>query len=260
MFKIIRYSFLDILKSKLMLIYTAFFLLIGFGLLNFSSDLHKAIISMMNILLLLVPLISTVFGVMYFYNSREFVELLMCQPIERKDVFLGLYFGVSLSLSISLFVGTLIPFMFYGLSVSGQIFQFFNLMLIGVLLTFIFSILSFLISVYNKDKIKGFGYAILLLLYLSVIYDGMMLMVFVSFSDYPLENVALALSILNPIDLGRIAIVLKLDVAALMGYTGAVFNAFLGSMNGILLSIGSMALWFFVPLFFYVKKINKRDF
>lgn len=38
----------------------------------------------------------------------------------------------------------------------------------------------------------------------------------------------IVLSALNPIDLGRILVLLKMDVAALLGYTGAVFRQFLG--------------------------------
>jgi hypothetical protein len=40
------------------------------------------------------------------------------------------------------------------------------------------------------------------------------------------------LSALNPIDLGRILFLMKFDIAALMGYTGAVFQRFFGSGLG----------------------------
>jgi Cu-processing system permease protein len=60
--------------------------------------------------------------------------------------------------------------------------------------------------------------------YFSLIYDGLLLFFLFQFSDYPLEKAMIVLSSLNPIDLGRILILLKLDIAALMGYTGAVFD------------------------------------
>jgi hypothetical protein len=55
--------------------------------------------------------------------------------------------------------------------------------------------------------------------YFALIYDGLILLILFSFSDYPLEKITLLLSALNPIDLGRISIMLKMDVSALMGYT-----------------------------------------
>lgn len=260
MFKILKYSFIDILNSRLIIIYSLFFLATTFGLLNFSGDLSKGLVSLMNVLLLIVPLISTVFGVMYFYNSREFIELLLCQPIKRKKVFLGLFLGVAISLSLSLVFGLFIPFVIYGLFVSDQVFNFLILLFAGVALSFIFTALSFYISMLNNDRIKGFGFAILLWLYLAIIYDGLMLLFFVSFNDYPLEHAAIGLTILNPIDLCRVAVVLKLDIAALMGYTGAVFSQFFGSFTGIILSFVSLGFWLLIPLMLLLRRSSKKDF
>jgi Cu-processing system permease protein len=39
---------------------------------------------------------------MNFYHSREFIELLLAQPIPRRIIFLGMFLGISLSLSLSL--------------------------------------------------------------------------------------------------------------------------------------------------------------
>jgi Cu-processing system permease protein len=39
-----------------------------------------------------------------------------------------------------------------------------------------------------------------------------------------MEKFTLLLSALNPIDLGRIFMMLKMDVSALMGYTGALYK------------------------------------
>jgi Cu-processing system permease protein len=39
-----------------------------------------------------------VLGAMYLYSSREYIELLLTQPIERSSLFLGLYGGLALPL------------------------------------------------------------------------------------------------------------------------------------------------------------------
>ena len=214
----------------------------------------------MNIALAIIPLISIVFGVMHYYNSREFIDLLLSQPVKRKDVFLGQYLGLAVSLSTGFFLGTLIPFLYYGLFVSSEIWNFGILLFTGILLTFIFVALAFFISLLNEDKIKGFGIAILIWLYLAVLYDGMVLLFFISFNDYPMETPAIVLTLLNPIDLSRVLILLKLDLSALMGYTGAVFNKFFGTTDGMLLSMLSMFLWLFLLLLGIKRIVSRKDF
>ena len=115
MFKILKYSFYDLMRSRWSYVYFAFYLLLSIVLLFLNNDLSKAVITLMNVIIVLVPLIGTVFGVMYYYNSKEFTELLLAQPLNRTSIFLGQYLGVAISLSMSLILGLGIPFIFYGL-------------------------------------------------------------------------------------------------------------------------------------------------
>ena len=222
MLKILKYSFYDLMRSRWSYVYFLFYLLLGFVLLFLNNDLSKAVITLMNIIIILVPLIATIFGVMYFYNSREFTELLLAQPLKRSSIFLGQYLGVAGSLTLSLVLGLGLPFVLYGLFQSGAILNFSLLILIGGLLTFIFSGLAFNIALSNENRIKGFGYAVLLWLFMAVIYDGLFLLTLIAFEEYPLDTFSLAATVFNPIDLSRILILLKLDISALLGYTGAV--------------------------------------
>ena len=103
--KILKYSFYDLMRSRWSYVYFVFYLLLGFTLLFLNNDLSKAVITLMNVIIILVPLIGTIFGVMYYYNSKEFTELLLAQPLNRSSIFLGQYLGVALSLSLSLVLG-----------------------------------------------------------------------------------------------------------------------------------------------------------
>ena len=84
-------------------------------------------------------------------------------------------------------------------------------------------------------------------------------LVLFSFSDYPMEKFTLFLSALNPIDLARIFIMLKMDVSALMGYTGALYQDFFGSGSGILFTVGIMFLWIVLPLYGALRTFRKKD-
>ncbi len=260
MLKILKYSFFDVLRSRWSIIYFMFFLLITTGLLWFSGNVAKSIISLMNVVLAIIPLMSILFGTMYFYNSREFVEILLSQPIDRKRIFLGQFLGLSLSLILSFSLGMGIPFLIYGVAVSAEIFDFLVLLLTGNLLSLVFTALAFLISISNQNKIKGFALSILIWLFLAVVYDSIYLVIMAFFNDYPLETPTLLITLFNPIDLSRILILMKLDISALMGFTGALFKTFLGSGTGSLLSITALVIWIGLPVYAFLKLAIKKDF
>jgi Cu-processing system permease protein len=260
MLKILKYSFYDLMRSRWSYVYFLFYLLLGVVLLFLNNDLSKAVITLMNVIIILVPLIGTIFGVMYYYNSREFTELLLAQPVKRSSIFLGQYFGVATSLSMSLVIGLGMPFVFYGIFNSSAIWDFTLLLVTGAFLTFIFTALAFVIALSNENRIKGFGYAILLWLFMAVIYDGLFLMSLLYFEDYPLDKFSLVATMLNPVDLSRVLILLKLDISALLGYTGAVFQQFFGTNFGLILSFVMLVFWVIIPTFFIWRIAKRKDF
>ena len=260
MIKILKYSFYVLIRSRWSYVYFTFYLVLGFVLLFLNNDVDKAIITLMYIIIVLTPLIGTIFVVMYDYKSKEFKELLLAQPIKRNTIFMGQYLGISISLTLSLILGLGIPFVMYGLFMSSAIFDFTLLLVVGTLLNFIFVALAFNIALSNENKIKGFGYAILMWLFLAVIYDGVFLITLVMFNEYPLDKFALLATMFNPIDLSRILILLKLDISALLGYTGAVFKKFFGTNWGLMLSIAVMLLWILLPVWRIKGKLRKKDF
>jgi len=260
MLKILKYSFFDLMRSRWSYVYFFFYLLLGFVLLFLNNDVDKAVITLLNIIIVLTPLIATIFGVMYYYNSKEFTELLLAQPIKRSTIFLGQYLGIAISLTLSLVLGLGIPFLVYGLSVSTAIFGFTLLLIVGAFLNFIFVALAYNIGLSTENKIKGFGYAILMWLFLAVIYDGLFLISLVYLSEYPLDKFSLIATMFNPIDLSRILILLKLDISALLGYTGAVFKQFFGTNLGLFTALGVLSLWVIIPVSIILNKAKKKDF
>ena len=55
--KFIKYSFVDLIQSYWTILYFVFFLVVTSTILYFSADLTKSIVSMMNIVLVLIPLV-----------------------------------------------------------------------------------------------------------------------------------------------------------------------------------------------------------
>lgn len=260
MLKILKYSFFDLIRSRWSIIYLLFYFITGIVLLYLGNDVSRAIISLMNITFILTPLIGTIFGIMNYYNSREFIELLLAQPIPRTNIFMGIYLGIGISLSLSLVIGMGLPFILYGILFSPEFVSLIILLLSGVFLTFIFIGLSFYIALVNENRLKGFGVAILVWLFMAFVYDGVFLLSLLFLQEYPIERYAIAMSLFNPIDLSRIMIMLKIDISALMGYTGAVFSKFFGNMSGMIVSMGALFIWTLAPVVLIIRKCRKKDF
>ena len=252
--KIIKYVIADILRNKIVIAYTAFLLIMSLSVFTLEDNASKGLLSLLNIILLIVPLVSIVFSTIYVYNSSEFIELLVSQPLKRKTIWLSLFAGLAGSLSLSFFIGAGIHILIYQASPTGIM-----MLLTGLLLSVIFVSVAILASVTTRDKAKGIGKVILLWLYFSILFDGLILFLLFQFADYPLEKAMVAVSAFNPIDLSRILILLQMDVSALMGYTGAIFRNFFGTQTGIILAFCVLLLWMVTPLWLSLRRFITKD-
>jgi Cu-processing system permease protein len=252
--KLLKYVIVDLVQNKIVLIYTALLLVISLSIFNLENNAAKGMLSLLNIILIIVPLICIIFSTIYIYNSAEFVELLVSQPLKRKTIWLSLFSGLSSSLSLAFFIGTGIPVLLYHADATG-----FMMVAAGLFLTIVFVSIAMLAAGLTRDKAKGIGLSILLWLYLSLIFDALVLFLLFQFQDYPLEKIMVIFSFLNPIDLGRIQILLQMDISALMGYTGAVFRDFFGNNTGIILSFLGLFIWIVFPLLISLKKFKGKD-
>jgi len=252
--RIIKYIFSDILRTKFIVFYTALLFVSSVAMFQIDSDPAKVVMSLLNIVLMVIPLISIVFTTIHFYNSYEFIELMLAQPIDRKVIFMGEYLAVVSSLCIAFLAGCGIPLLLLGASPSA-----FTLLFCGVILTMVFVSLAFLASVLTRDKAKAIGVALLFWFYFSLIYDGFLLWFVYAFADYPLERITLTLISLNPVDLARVIMLLQMDISALMGYTGAFYKDFFGSSLGIALSTVVLCLWTLVPFLISLRIFSKKD-
>jgi Cu-processing system permease protein len=215
--------------------------------------------SLMHVVLLVVPLVSVVYGTLHFSNSRPFIELLLAQPVGRTVLYGGLYLGLVLPLSALLLTGVALPALWHGaFREAGAPLA--ATLLCGVLLTCVFASLAFLCGVRFEDRARGLGVALLAWFAAAVAWDGLILLAVTALSDYPLEAPLLVLILANPVDLGRIGMLMTLDAAALMGYTGAAFTRFFGSTAGIVTATAALGLWIVVPAAIGLYGFRSKDF
>jgi Cu-processing system permease protein len=255
---VLGYGLSNLRRNWWVLGYGLLFLFLTDALFRFGGGGPRVAASLMNVVLIVIPLVSVVFGTLYFSNSREFIELLLAQPVGRPSLFTGLYFGLALPLALAFAAGVAIPAVLHG--GAGLLRPTLMLLVSGVLLTFVFTSVAFLAGVRFEDRAKGLGFALLVWFCCTVLYDGAILLVAMAFRDYPLEPVLLGLTVLNPVDLARVLLLLTLDAAALMGYTGAVFSRFFGTALGIAAAGVALVMWTGLPFLAGLHGFNRKDF
>jgi Cu-processing system permease protein len=258
--KVLRFQLRDVLRNRWMIGYGLLLLGLTETLFRLGGGGERAVVSLLNVVLIFVPLVSVMFGTLYLYGAREFIELLLAQPVGRPALFAGLYAGLALPLTLAFAVGVGTPFLLRAGEGGAPLTSLAVLLGTGALLTLSFTALAFLLALHFDDRARGLGAALLLWLACAVLYDGVVLLTVVVFSDYPLELPLIVLTLLNPMDLGRVLLLLDFDVGALMGYTGAVFQGFFGTGVGIAVSTAALTGWAVVPLGFAVRRFKRRDF
>ncbi len=258
--RILKYEIRNLLRTKWLPALAGMLFVATEVLFRFGGDPAKVIASLMNVALVVVPLVCLVLGTIYFYNAREFNELLLAQPMNRASIYLGKLTGFTAALSASFLVGLGLPFLIHSYQLELYAAKIAMLLGVGVALIVIFSAVAFWVATRYEEKIKGLGYVILIWFFLAVVYDGIILLFIHVFRDYPFETPLMMLVLANPIDLGRILILLQLDISALLGYTGAVFRKLYGSSAGTGISAAALVLYATIPIFLGLRAFRRKDF
>lgn len=254
MWKVCKYTLIDLARNRFALGYAILLLGVTMGLFMLEGDPTKALISLTQVVLALVPLLALVFAIIYFYNQYEFTVLLAVQPMHRSSIVLGQMVAVAMTMVVAFLFGVGLPVLTYAPGGAG-----FTLLLTGTALTVVFTAIGGLVAVVNRDKARGVGIGLLTWVVLVLVYDAVLLWIMFAFSDRPIEPVIVPLAALNPIDLARILIMLKVDLAALLGYTGAVYQQFFGSVGGMVVSFLALLLWMVVPMAWAVKAFQRKN-
>jgi len=255
---LLKFELRNTFRNKWIFGYLAFFFILTELFYQLSPDSTKVFVSLMNIMLITIPLVSIIYGSQFVYNSREFTQVLLSQPIDRKRIFFSSYITSLIAISGSFIVGTGIPLIIHE---SGEQLKFAMLLVFsGAMLSAVYISLAYLISFKFNDKAKGLMAALTVWFLLSLLYDGIMLLALYALRDFPIEYPAMLLSIFNPNDLTRMLLILNLDISAIMGFTGALYKEFFGTTQGLFISFSVLSIWIIVPLLMALRIFKRKDF
>lgn len=228
-------------------------------MLRFSGDGARSILSLINLALFFIPVIVAIQTAMFMYGNREYMELVLTQPVKRGLLIVQLWLAFWLPIALSILLGMTIPFFYQqaGWNYLGSVFQ---LAGVTIILASIFSLLAVAVSLKYDDKAKGLGALLAYWLFLSIVYDGLMLFLIQALSDFSFREVILAAVLLNPIDLSRVLLLMLNNGAALLGVTGALFERFVGTGLGIISISFLLLIWLLIPGLVSYRTFLKKDF
>ena len=155
--KVLRYELQNVRRSRAVLVYGGLLLVSTHALLHFAGGGPRTIVSLLNLVLIFVPLVSLVFGTVYLHGAREFIELLLAQPVGRRPLFAGLWGGLTLPLVLAFVLGVGLPFT-WNSALGDRILAPLGLLLLaGALLTAAFTAVAMWISTRFADRARASG-------------------------------------------------------------------------------------------------------
>lgn len=258
--RVFRYQVRQIRRSRAVYGYGLMLLALTHALLQLGGGGPRALVSLINVVLLFVPLASLLIGAIHLYEARDFIELLLAQPVSRRDLFAGLWTGLAVPLGLAFVLGVGLPFLWHGGVGGGVAGPLGRLLAAGGLLTAAFSALAIWVTVRFDDRVQGLGMAIAGWVLLAVVYDGLLLLVVVLIRNRALDVQLMLLSLANPINAARVGLVVGLDAPALLGHTGAALVRAVGGTGGMALSAMALLLWTAGPLAIARRRFERKDF
>lgn len=252
--KVFKYTLIDLARNRFLLGYALLMLALSEGLFLLEVDPMKAMLSLVQVVLALAPLIALIFTVVYLYDIQEFTQLLAVQPIARRSILGGQLWALATALLVALGFGIGLPLLVHAPSPSALM-----LSLSGSALVLVFAALGALIALRHREKARGVGIALILWLGFVLVYDAVLMWLMFATSDYPVEPFVVPFAAFNPIDLARILVMLEIDLAAMMGYSGAVYKSFFGSGAGMGMAGIVLLLWVVVPTWWALRLFRNKD-
>ena len=247
------------LRNRWFILYTICFSSIALLLLLLStsreefagiSGFGRTAASLINLVLLFIPLIALVAGALSISNEREngTLSYLLSHPIMKTEIFFGKFIGLLLSICFSISLG----FGLAGIAISvkggGQdISKFLIISLLSGLLAASLLSVGLLISAYSRSGAKAIGFAVFLWLFFIVISDlGVMGTSVVM--DLGIKQV-FTLTLFNPSEVFKIASVLILSPRfEILGPVGIYALNTFGREGLLYLLISVLLLWTLFPL------------
>lgn len=226
------------------------------------QDFSRTAISLVQLVLLLVPLAALVFGALALTSERGAAELLYSQPVSRGHILFGRVLGLWAALSAAELVG----FGLAGLVLQwqaglGGVARYGALALTAVVITGVFlSIAAWLSSGHTGRRTRVLALALVVWFLAVVLFDVAALGVASLLRSGSASRLLIWATLVNPVDAARTGALLAIEGTSAFGAATAALLRFTGGMAAAGAAITtSLVLWLVVPFTCAVRGLARSD-
>ncbi len=225
------------------------------------QDFARTSTSLINLVGFILPLFALVLGTFSFISNKEYLELMVSQPISRYQVILGKYFGLLLTMLSATLIGFAIPGIVISLTIGVEgALSYALVILFSILLTIIFTGCAVLISQIAKRQQIALGITIGVWIFFEVIYGLIILGTTLYFTPVFLKHALIFELLLNPIDIYRVLSLLAVGGAEFFGPAGASLIKLTGSeWIAVLSGLLGMVAWSVIPIIASIKIFSRQN-
>lgn len=266
-----RYELVLAVRSRWLQIFAVVFALLALAVASAGyilsgghgvQDFARTAVSLVQLVLLLVPLASLVFGALALTPDRGAAELLYSQPVSRSAILLGRVLGVWLALSAAELVG----FGLAGLVVQSQagldgVGRYGVLVLTAVVVTGVFlALAAWLASANTGRRTRVLASALVVWFLAVVLFDVAVLGAASTLRSGSASRLLIWATLVNPVDAARTAALLAIEGTAAFGAASLALLRFTGgmAMAGVMLG-ASLSLWLVAPLVLAARALTRSD-
>jgi Cu-processing system permease protein len=217
--------------------------------------------SLLTLSVYLLPLLGLILGASAFGTEDGGTELMLAQPIHRRDLIAGRTLGLALALVTIATAGFGIAALLVGGTAGTEGLPAYLVVAAMCTGVGLFGLaLGVCIGVLSRRRLRAIGGALAGWVLLAVVFDLVAIAVLqLSGSSEP-GPWLLGLLLCNPIDGVRTLGLVTLGADVLLGPTGSAMHQLLGDNGGGLAIIASLLLWSALALGVAVRRYQHRDF
>jgi Cu-processing system permease protein len=230
----------------------------GYGLQDFA----RTSASLLQLVLLIVPLTALSFGALALTAERGTTELLFAQPVARTRILLGKYVGVFGSLTAAQAIGFgLAGLVLQNQAGAGGVGAFLVVVTISFALTAVFlSIAAMLAQVPGARRARVLATALVVWFVAVVLYDVAVLGVASLLRSGTASRLMMTAALVNPVDAARTVALISIEGTAAFGAASLALLRFTGGVgSAIVLGAGSLLVWATVPLLIAARRLARAD-
>lgn len=226
------------------------------------QDFARTAVSLVQLVLLLVPLASLVFGGLALTAERGAAELLYSQPVSRARLLVGRTLGVWAALASAELVGFgLAGLVVYWQAGSEGVGPYAALAAMAVVLTGVFlSLAAWLAATHTGRRTRALAVALVVWFLAVVLFDVAALGVASLLRSGAASRLLIWATLVNPVDAARTGALLVIDGTSAFGAASLALLRFTGGPGGAGLAVvASLVAWAVGPLVLAARAMNRAD-